>query len=106
MTEMKKLELTVDDVWFEVTITVRPELNTRLGLPDKLRTRPGISHQPLGPEGAKYQFDAGLRAIEHRLIEGGYIARGGAAHEMHRAISEVFSDCQACMEALYPKEET
>lgn len=64
-------------VYIDRVLQVRPEMNPDLGLPEKVETRPGVTHAPpyLIPE-HDLITKAGLRAIEHLLRRDGHLAKG------------------------------
>jgi len=81
---MKKFE----HLHITMVLSVEPDMNPDLGLPEKVATRRGItmcnpiSHQPLPPmpatldllaEHMQLELQGGLRAMKHLLQENGYV---------------------------------
>lgn len=75
-----------EDLHIRMELSIKAEDNPRLGLPDELRTRRGIT--VCGPISAQQPADfdhlvrlmtlemrGGLRALKHRLQEDGYVEK-------------------------------
>lgn len=83
----------IDEGRWSVVYVVRPESNPRLGITEPLYTRRGASHPLKGdPEEVKrIEKEIAYRALEHRLVEDGYIKRRDTAVSWH-------TECQPVLE--------